>query len=178
MNVKNLLSILLCQVLWLSACSSDEFVNPASDGGSTPESAALTSGWVQLNCGDASGNVFVYGVGPAGCSANVSVSGKTLQVNNLKGEVIIGPFYARTSSATEWWRMDGIDLGGGIVNCRITFDPTKNQNDYIMGNGRQGTKMKFYINIQQGMTRSFKMKLYYDSTPSIADEFTVQVNAG
>lgn len=178
MNMKNLLSILLFQVLWLSACSSDEFVNPASDGGSTPESAAFTSGWVQLNCGDASGNVFVYGVGPADCGANVSLSGKTLQVNNLKGEVIIGPFYARTSSATEWWRMDASDSGRGIVNCRITFDPTKNQNDYIFGNGRQGTEMKFYINIEQGMTRSFKLKLYYDSTPSIADEFTVQVNAG
>lgn len=178
MNVKKLLSILLCQVLWLSACSSDEYVNPASEGGSIRESAALTSGWVQLNCGDASGNVFIYGVGPADCSATVRMNGKTLQVNNLKGEVIIGPFYARTSSATEWWRMDASDSGRGIVNCRITFDPTKNQNDYILGNGRQGTEMKFYINIQQGMTRSFKLKLYYDSVPSIADEFTVQVNAG
>lgn len=47
-----------------------------------------------------------------------------------------------------------------MVNGRITFDPTKNQNDYGRGNPRKSTEMKFYINIQQGMLPSFKMKLH------------------
>lgn len=177
MKARNLLSILLCQVFVCFGCSSDEFANPVSNDGVSPEPAALTGDWVRLSCGDEVGNVFVYGMQPVVCSTDVSLSGKTLQVSNLKGEVIIGPLYARVSDGTAWWRMDDIDLGNDdIVNCRITFDPTKNQNDYFMGNLRKGTEMKFYINIQQGMTKSFKMKLYYKDIPSVADEFMVQIN--
>lgn len=158
-------------------CSSDEFTAPVSKEGLSPESATLAAEWVQLTCGDEAGNVFVYGMEPAVCGADVSASGKTLQVYNLRGEVIIGPFYARASNPAQWWQIDDIDVEGtGIVNCRITFDPTKNQNDYLMGNPYKGSVMKFYINIEQGMTKSFKMRLHYSQTPAIADEFTVQVH--
>lgn len=177
MKAKNLLLISLCQVLLCFGCSSDVFTDAVSNEAVSSRSTTLAGEWVQLTCGDANGNVFVHGMQPGVCSADVSLSGKTLQVSNLRGEVIIGPFYARASSATEWLRMDDIDLGGmGRVNCRITFDPTKNQNDYLMGNPYKGNEMKFYINIEQGMTRSFKMRLHYDITPDIADEFTVRIN--
>lgn len=177
MKVKNLFSILVCQVFLFLGCSSDEMINTGAKEGIVPASATLAADWVQLACGDESGNVFVYGMEPTVCSADVHLNGKTLQISNLRGEVIIGPFYARVSNAAEWWRIDEVDLGGmDIVNCRITFDPTKNQSDYLMGNPYKGSVMKFYINIQQGMTRSFKMKLHYAQTPELSDEFTIWIN--
>lgn len=177
MKAKKLLSILLCQVFLFFGCSSDEFSNPVSNEKVSPASARLAGDWVQLTCGDEAGNVFVHEMEPVVCGADVSLSGKTLHVTNLKGEVIIGPFYARVSDPTQWWKMDYMDLGGGdLVNCRITFDPTKNQNDYMMGNPYKGSVMKFYINLGQGMSRSFKMKLNYLQSPEMTDEFTVWIN--
>lgn len=66
MKAKKLLSILLCLILVCFGCSSDEFANPVSNGGLSSEPAVLASDWVQLTCGDAVGNVFVYGMEPRG----------------------------------------------------------------------------------------------------------------
>lgn len=66
MKAKKLLFILRCRALVRFGCSSDEFVYPVSNGEVLSEPVALSGGGVGLTCGDAAGNVFVYGMEPGG----------------------------------------------------------------------------------------------------------------